>query len=150
MILGGEEVIASCPVEALDELAYVLTDQRFSSLVSDSLTTGPKRISHLGPEGTFTDQACHVYVQLRAPEDWERIGYPEMHQVVGALVDGEVDEAIVPIENSVGGAVIDIEDFLVRASDIQIKGEMLLGIEAVFDRPSRCQFVGDQSRKIQT
>ena len=85
----------------------------------------PKRISHLGPEGTFTDQACHVY----APADWERIGYPEMHQVVGALVDGEVDEAIVPIENSVGGAVIDIEDFLVRTSDIQIKGEMLLGIE---------------------
>ncbi len=34
VILGGEEVIASCPVEALDELAYVLTDQRFSSLVN--------------------------------------------------------------------------------------------------------------------
>ena len=84
-----------------------------------------KRISHLGPEGTFTDQACHVY----APADWERVGFPEMHQVVGALVDGEVDEAIVPIENSVGGAVIDIEDFLVRTSDVQIKGEMLLGIE---------------------
>ena len=85
----------------------------------------PKRISHLGPEGTFTDQACHVY----APGDWERVGYPEMHQVVGALVGGEVDEAIVPIENSVGGAVIDIEDFLVQTPDIQIKGEMLLGIE---------------------
>ena len=52
-----------------------------------------------------------------------------MHQVVGALVQGEVDEAIVPIENSVGGAVIDIEDFLVRTADIQIKAEMLLGIE---------------------
>ena len=34
VILGGEEVIASCPVEALDELAYVLTGQRFSSLVA--------------------------------------------------------------------------------------------------------------------
>ena len=34
VILGGEEVIASCPVEALDELAYVLTGQRFSSFVS--------------------------------------------------------------------------------------------------------------------
>ena len=85
----------------------------------------PKRISHLGPEGTFTDQACHVY----APADWERVGYPEMHQVVGALVDGEVDEAIVPIENSVGGAVIDIVDFLVGTANVQIKGELLLGIE---------------------
>ena len=83
------------------------------------------RISYLGPEGTFTDQACHVY----APNDWERVSFPEMHQVVGALVDGDVDEAIVPIENSVGGAVIDIEDFLVRTTNVQIKGEMLLGIQ---------------------
>ncbi len=52
-----------------------------------------------------------------------------MHRVVGALADGQVDEAIVPIENSVGGAVIDIEDFLVRSSHVQIKRELLLGIE---------------------
>ena len=85
----------------------------------------PKRISYLGPEGTFTDQACHIY----APSDWERVGFSEMHNVVGALVDGNVDEAIVPIENSVGGAVIDIEDFLIRTPDVQIRGEMMLGIE---------------------
>ena len=66
---------------------------------------------------------------MYAPDDWERVGYPEMHQVVGALEEGEVDEAIVPIENSVGGAVIDIEDFLVRSSNVQIKGELLLSIE---------------------
>ena len=84
-----------------------------------------RRISYLGPEGTFTDQACHIY----APEDWERVGFAEMHQVVGALEAGNVDEAIVPIENSVIGAVIDIEDFLVRTPNVQIKGEMLLGIE---------------------
>ncbi len=84
-----------------------------------------KRISYLGPEGTFTDQACHVY----APDDWERVGFPEMHRVLGALEDGEVDEAIAPIENSVGGAVIDIADFLVRSSNVQIKGELLLSIE---------------------
>ena len=85
----------------------------------------PKRISYLGPEGTFTDQACHVY----APDDWERVDFSEMHNVVGALVKGEVDEAIVPIENSVGGSVIDITDFLVKTSGVQIRGEMLLGIE---------------------
>ena len=84
-----------------------------------------KRISYLGPEGTFTDQACHVY----APEGWERVGFPEMHRVVGALENGDVDEAIAPIENSVGGAVIDVEDFLVRTDRVKIKGEMLLSIE---------------------
>ncbi len=33
VLLGGEEVIASCPAETLDELAYVLTGQRFTSVV---------------------------------------------------------------------------------------------------------------------
>ncbi len=52
-----------------------------------------------------------------------------MHLVVGALANNNVDEAIVPIENSVGGPVIDIEDFLVRAENVQIKGELLLSID---------------------
>ena len=52
-----------------------------------------------------------------------------MHRVVAALQNGEVDEAIAPIENSVGGAVIDIADFLVQSSNVQIKGELLLSIE---------------------
>ncbi len=89
------------------------------------MSSNKRSISYLGPEGTFTEQACYLY----ACDNWERIGFPEMHRVVAALVDGSVDEAIVPIENSVMGPVIDIEDFLVRSSNVQIKGEMLMGIE---------------------
>ena len=84
-----------------------------------------KRISYLGPEGTFTDHAAHIY----ASDGDERVPYPEMNLVVGALENGEVDEAVVPIENSVGGAVIDTVDFLVRSEDARIKGELLLKIE---------------------
>ncbi len=84
-----------------------------------------KRISYLGPEGTFTDYAAHVY----ASDGVEWVPYLEMNLVVDALENGEVDEAVVPIENSVGGAVIDIVDFLVRSKGAKIKGELLLKIE---------------------
>ncbi len=90
-----------------------------------SLLLSSKRISYLGPEGTFTDQAAHIYAQ----DDWERVAYPEMNLVVRALERGDVDEAVAPIENSVGGAVIDIVDFLVRSDIVKIRGELLLKIE---------------------
>ena len=90
------------------------------------MSLNTRKISYLGPEGTFTEQACHIYAR---DDDWDQIGFSEMHRVVGALADGSVDQSIVPIENSVMGPVIDIEDFLVRASNVQIKGEMLMGIE---------------------
>lgn len=84
-----------------------------------------KRISFLGPEGTFTDHAAHIY----AGDNAERIPFPEMHQVVAALEAGHVDEAVAPIENSIGGAIIDIVDYLIRSASARIKNELLLNIE---------------------
>lgn len=84
-----------------------------------------RRLSYLGPNGTFTDHAAHLY----AGDDMERIGFAEMHQVVAALEDGSVDEAVAPIENSIGGAIIDIVDYLIRSASARIKRELLLRIE---------------------
>ena len=84
-----------------------------------------KRISYLGPEGTFSDHAAHIY----ASENWERVPYSEMNLELSALENGEVDEAIAPIENSIGGAVIDTVDFLIRSETVMIKSELLVKIE---------------------
>ena len=84
-----------------------------------------RRISYLGPEGTFTDHAAHIY----AGDDMQRVPFKEMHQVVAALENGEVDEAVAPIENSIGGAIIDIVDYLIRSASARIKNELLLQIE---------------------
>ncbi len=84
-----------------------------------------KRISFLGPEGTFTDQASVIY----SPPDATRVAFPELHLVLASLTDGDVDEAVVPIENSLMGSVIDIVDFLVRSDDVYVRGEMMLNIE---------------------
>ena len=83
------------------------------------------QMAFLGPRGTFTDQAA----LLCAPKGWERVPYLEMNLVLDALERGNVDRAVVPIENSVGGTVIDVLDFLVRSKKAKIRGELLLPIE---------------------
>ncbi len=83
-----------------------------------------EKVAFLGPIGTYTDEACYLY----AP-DAERVPYASLGLVTGALEDGKVDEAVVPIENSLGGAVIDVVDFLIGSKKSQIKGEFLLPID---------------------
>ncbi|MCZ6539026.1 MAG: prephenate dehydratase, partial [Chloroflexi bacterium] len=75
----------------------------------------PEKVAFLGPIGTYTDEACYLY----AP-DAERVPYASLRLVTGALEDGKVDEAVVPIENSLGGAVIDVVDFLIGSQKSQI------------------------------
>ena len=84
----------------------------------------PKTVAYLGPEGTYTDEACYFY----APDE-ERIPFASLGLVTSALEDGKVDEAVVPIENSLGGTVIEIVDYLISSKNAQIKGEVLLPID---------------------
>jgi prephenate dehydratase len=84
----------------------------------------PKTVAYLGPEGTYTDEACYFY----APDE-ERIPFSSLGLVTSALEEGKVDEAVVPIENSLGGTVIEVVDYLITSEKAHIKGEILLPID---------------------
>ena len=84
----------------------------------------PKKIAFLGPIGTYTDEASYLY----APRA-ERVPFASLGLVTSALEEGNVDEAVVPIENSLGGTVIEVVDFLIASEKSQIKGEFLLPID---------------------
>ena len=84
----------------------------------------PKKIAFLGPIGTYTDEASYLY----APSA-ERVPFASLGLVTSALEEGNVDEAVVPIENSLGGTVIEVVDFLITSKKSQIKGEFLLPID---------------------
>lgn len=84
----------------------------------------PKKIAFLGPIGTYTDEASYLY----APSA-ERVPFASLGLVTSALEEGNVDEAVVPIENSLGGTVIEVVDFLITSEKSQIKGEFLLPID---------------------
>ena len=84
----------------------------------------PKTVAYLGPEGTYTDEASFFY----APDE-ERIPFASLGLVTSALEEGKVDQAVVPIENSLGGTVIEIVDYLITSKNAHIIGEILLPID---------------------
>ena len=82
------------------------------------------RVAYLGPQGTFSEEAAAKH----APGA-ELVPYPSFPHVGDAIEDGQVDEAVVPIENSVQGSIVEIVDFLLSAERARIKGELLLKVE---------------------
>ena len=86
------------------------------------------RLGYLGPPGTFSEQAL-----LAAGGDSagsQRVPFPTIHETIMAAQRGEVDAVLVPIENSVEGAVnVTLDAMATDAPDLRIGGEHVLGVE---------------------
>jgi len=83
------------------------------------------RLGYLGPAGTYSEEALRVSV----PEGGELIPLPTVWDTISAVAAGEVDRALVPIENSLEGAVTATVDALaVEFPQVSIVGETVLAI----------------------
>jgi prephenate dehydratase len=81
------------------------------------------RIGYLGPAGTFSHEAL-----LAGPggADAEAVPLATVHDTVMAVQSGDVDRAVVPIENSLEGAVNAALDALaLDAPDVEIVAESI-------------------------
>lgn len=94
------------------------------------------KVGYLGPKGTFSYEACKQY----SKKDNEIIEYKTILDTILALKNDEVDEAIVPIENSLQGCVTDSIDTLIENESIKVKGEILLEIKQNLMSNSYCNF----------
>lgn len=84
------------------------------------------RVGYLGPEGTFSEEAL---LASAAPGMVEPVGLTSIYETVSALRRGDVDWALVPIENSLEGSINATLDLLAgEASDVRIVGEVLLRV----------------------
>jgi prephenate dehydratase len=84
------------------------------------------RVGYLGPEGTFSEEALLSSV---AHDSVKPVPQATIYDTVGALRRGEVEWAIVPIENSLDGSINVTLDLLAgEASDVKIVGEALLRV----------------------
>jgi len=84
------------------------------------------RAGYLGPQGTFTEEAL---LASAAQEQVEPVAQAGIYETVMALRRGELEWALVPIENSLEGSVSVTLDLLAgEASDVVIVGEALLGV----------------------
>lgn len=86
------------------------------------------RYAYLGPAGTFTEAAL---LQVPGAEDTERVPAANVNEALAMVVDGSVDGAMVPIENSVEGGVSATLDAIARADNLQIMREVLVPITFV-------------------
>ena len=80
------------------------------------------RVGYLGPDGTVSHEAL-----MSAPgsEAFELAPQPTLHEAVIAVHDGDVERALVPIENSLEGSVNPTLDALAfETEDVVIVGEL--------------------------
>ena len=83
----------------------------------------PIRLAYLGPPGSYSEQAAIDYSPTA-----EAVPFPAFPAVVASVGDGLADEAVVPIENSLEGAVTFTLDLLIHQSDLKIKRELVVSI----------------------
>jgi prephenate dehydratase len=80
------------------------------------------RVGYLGPSGTFAEEA----LRASAPFAVEEVAFPTVWETVMAVQEGAVDQAVVPIENSLEGSVTSTLDTLVgEALDVRIVAEVV-------------------------
>jgi prephenate dehydratase len=84
------------------------------------------KVGYLGPAGTFSEEAL---LSSAAPDSVEPVPRTSIYDTVMALRQGEVEWAIVPIENSLDGSLSVTLDLLAdEAGDVRIVGETLLTV----------------------
>ena len=84
------------------------------------------RIGVLGPQGTYSEKAALIWCKEKAGA--ALVYYPDFDYVLEAVQKGEVDAGIVPVENSLEGAITAVMDLLLRL-DVVIVGEVNLPIK---------------------
>src|SRR5688500_5656159 len=77
----------------------------------------------LGPRGSFSEEAA----LLRA-ETNQLVAFSSFPALVSAVETGLADEAVLPIENSIEGAVSTTLDLLIHETALRISGELVLPV----------------------
>ncbi len=84
--------------------------------------TDQRRIAYQGEPGANSHAVCTQHYP-----DWEAVPCASFEDVFAAVVSGEADLAMIPIDNSIAGRVADIHHFL-PDSDLHIIAEHFLRI----------------------
>lgn len=87
--------------------------------------SGPSRIAVLGPQGTYSEKAALLWCKERRASNL--VYFPDFESVLDSVRQERVEAGIVPVENSLEGAVTAVMDLLLRL-DVVIVGEVNLPI----------------------
>ncbi|MCA1063553.1 prephenate dehydratase [Rossellomorea sp. AcN35-11] len=82
------------------------------------------KIAYLGPEASFTDLAVK-----KAFKDQDTVSYVTIPDCIEAVIENEVDYAVVPLENALEGSVHITVDYLFHEADLAIVAELTSAIQ---------------------
>ena len=82
------------------------------------------RVSYLGPAGTYTEEAAQFFF----PDASEFLPESTVPEAIADVAAGNADYAVIPQENTLGGAVTNYIDALIASEDIFVVGEVILPI----------------------
>lgn len=81
-------------------------------------------VSYLGPAGTYTEEAALFFF----PEAENMMPKGTVDEAIAEVINGTADYAVIPQENTLGGAVTNYVDALISQKDIYVIGEVILPI----------------------
>jgi prephenate dehydratase len=83
------------------------------------------RVAYLGPAGTFSEEAVGHCDLLQAADRQECPSFADIHE---AVLRGECDAGLLPIENSLEGSIGATLDLLVQRPGLRIRREVFLAV----------------------
>lgn len=92
--------------------------------VSVNIDYGSASVAYLGPEGTYSQEACEVFFGKKDGF----VPYKTVAEAVASVGGGECKYAVIPQENTIGGAVTDYVDIVIGTTGISVVGEVELTI----------------------
>ena len=87
-------------------------------------TPADARVSYLGPAGTYTEEATRFFFPAAA----SYLPEATVNDAIADLVEGRADYAVIPQENTLGGAVTNYVDALIAEERVFVAGEVILPI----------------------
>ena len=117
----GQESSSAAKAEAVvgqDSASAATADAASAPSAEDA------RVSYLGPEGTYTEEAAQFFF----PEASAMLPETTVLEAIADVVEGKSDYAVIPQENTLGGAVTNYVDALIAEEKVFVVGEVVLPI----------------------
>lgn len=104
--------------------AFAADTAEVSDAADAAFAADAVRVSYLGPAGTYTEEASQFWFQ----NGEELIPKETVNDAIADMLAGDADFAVIPQENTVGGAVVNYVDALIAADEAYVVGEVVLPI----------------------
>lgn len=101
----------------------MISDPQQASTNEPQATTPARTVAFQGERGAFGDEAVLAYFGSLDETKPEPTPYRNFADVFRAVASGEVDNGLVPVENSQAGSINDVYDLL-RQHDLFVAGEI--------------------------